>query len=96
MVMAAALSSPLKMKIISALAAIFALSGVSSFAKTLHFPNKGDTMFNITIPDDWEPEKDDDEVDDADDGRDACGVWRLRVVSSQPLRRLLLAQSRRL
>ena len=31
-------------------------------AKELHFPEKGDAMFTITIPDSWEPEKDDDNV----------------------------------
>ena len=47
------------------LLAIVALTCMQASAKTLHFPNKGDTMFNITIPDDWEPEKDEDEIVEA-------------------------------
>lgn len=50
------------MKTILALAAFLALSAAPAFAKTLHFPSKGDLMFNITIPDDWEPKKDEDEI----------------------------------
>jgi|GEM_PF-2996191 hypothetical protein len=53
------------MKKLVAVAVIIALSAVPSFAKTLSFPNKGDAMFKITIPDSWEPDKDEDEVVEA-------------------------------
>ena len=50
------------MKSTLAIFAILALSGIQGIAKTLPFPGKGDAMFIITIPDDWEPEKDEDNV----------------------------------
>jgi hypothetical protein len=67
------------MKILCTLLAIVALSGVQASAKTLHFPNKGDTMFNITIPDDWAPEKDEDEIVEATspDEHVYMSIWEL-------------------
>ena len=50
------------MKSTLAILAILALSGIQGIAKTMPFPAKGDVMFSITIPDDWEPEKDEDNV----------------------------------
>lgn len=67
------------MKFILTFVTIIVLSGTQAFAKTLHFPNKGDTMFTITIPDDWEPEKDDDDVLEATSPKEHIylAVWEL-------------------
>ena len=42
--------------------AAFAFAGSSAFAKKITFPNKDNALFTITIPDSWEPEKDDDDT----------------------------------
>lgn len=67
------------MKSTIAIIAILALSGVQGIAKTLPFPGKGDTMFSITIPDDWEPEKDEDNILEAlsPDEHVYISVWEL-------------------
>jgi hypothetical protein len=59
---------------------ILALSGVQGFAKTLQFPEKGDAMFSITIPNDWEPEKDEDNILEATspDEHVYISVWELK------------------
>ena len=70
-----------KMKRILTFVTVIALSGsVPSFAKTLHFPSKGDTMFSIAIPDDWEPEKDDDGVLNAASPKEnvSLSIWELK------------------
>ncbi|MCE9519914.1 MAG: hypothetical protein K8R87_10225 [Verrucomicrobia bacterium] len=48
-------------------------------AKQMHFPEKGDAMFTITIPDAWEPEKDDDNILEATspDEHIYLAVWEL-------------------
>jgi len=38
--------------------AVLAFVALPLSAKNLHYPKKGDASFTITIPDDWEPEKD--------------------------------------
>src|SRR3978361_1248966 len=56
-------SSPLfnsipSMKYLQILVTVLTLTALPAFSKNLHFPSKGDPMFTIAIPDDWEPEKD--------------------------------------
>ncbi len=70
------------MKRLFAVVAIFALSAAPSFGKTLDFPNDGDVMFKITIPDSWEPDADDDEVVEAQspDGHIELSIWELETV----------------
>ena len=67
------------MKSILTIALALALTCTSSTAKTLQFPNKGAAMFSITIPDDWEPEKDEDEVIEAlsPDEKVYLSIWEL-------------------
>lgn len=69
------------MKTLLALLTVLALSGVQASAKTLHFPNKGDTMFDITIPDTWQPEKDEDEIVEAlsPDEHVYLAIWELET-----------------
>jgi hypothetical protein len=50
------------MKTILALCALIAIGTLSAIAENLSFPNKDNTMFLITIPDNWNPEIDDDEA----------------------------------
>lgn len=50
------------MKIILALSALITIGSLSAIAENLSFPNKDETMFSITIPDNWKPEIDEDEA----------------------------------
>lgn len=56
-----------------------ALSGLAS-AKQLHFPEKGDALFTINIPNSWKPDKDDDNVLEAtsDEGHIYLAAWELK------------------
>ncbi len=67
------------MKLILSSALLLTFFSLTSTAKTLQFPNKGAAMFSITIPDDWEPEKDDDEVVEATspDEHIYLSIWEL-------------------
>ncbi len=58
---------------------IAALSGIAP-AKELHFPEKGDALFTITIPNSWEPDKDDDNVLEAtsSEGHIYLAAWELK------------------
>ena len=69
------------MKKLIAFVAIFALTAVQSYAKTLDFPNKGDAMFKITIPDSWEPDKDEDDVVEAQSPKEhvQLSIWELET-----------------
>ena len=69
------------MKIAFLLLALVGLTCTTVSAKTLHFPNKGSTMFDITIPDDWEPEKDEDEIIEASSPDDHVymSIWELET-----------------
>ena len=73
-------SAQKKMKKILAFAVIAALTCSQSFAKTLSFPNKGDAMFKITIPDSWEPDADDDEVVEATSPKEhvQLSIWEIQ------------------
>jgi hypothetical protein len=70
---------PRQLKTLFAFVSILALCGVTAFAETLDFPNKGDLLFRITIPDDWEPDQDDDEVVEATspDEHLSLSIWEL-------------------
>jgi len=69
------------MKTVLALVAIVALTSTASFAKTREFPNKGDAIFKITIPDSWEPDSDEDEVVEATSPKDhvQLSIWALET-----------------
>jgi hypothetical protein len=58
---------------------IAALSGIAP-AKDLHFPEKGDALFTITIPNSWKPGKDDDNILEAssDEGHIYLAAWELK------------------
>ncbi|MEI6534495.1 MAG: hypothetical protein WCN98_04065 [Verrucomicrobiaceae bacterium] len=58
---------------------IAALSGIAP-AKELHFPEKGDSLFTITIPNSWKPGKDDDNILEAssDEGHIYLAAWELK------------------
>jgi hypothetical protein len=67
------------MKILSILAAVLALTALPLAAKDMHFPHKGDAMFTITIPDSWEPGKDEEgtlEATSPNEGVYLC-IWSL-------------------
>lgn len=59
--------------------ASLALLSLPVSAKNLHFPSKGDTMFTVSIPDDWEPEKDEDNVVEANSPQEKVylAIWEL-------------------
>lgn len=67
------------MRRLFAVVSILALAGAPAAAETLDFPNKGDLLFRITIPDDWEPDQDDDEVVEATspDEHLSLSIWEL-------------------
>jgi len=67
------------MKMVFAVVSILALAGAQARSETLDFPNKGDLFFRITIPDDWEPDQDDDEVVEATspDEHLSLSIWEL-------------------
>ncbi len=63
-----------------ALAAVaFSLAVLPVSAKDLHFPKKGDAMFTITIPDSWEPGKDEEGTVEAESPKEGVymAIWSL-------------------
>ena len=69
------------MKSLFTIVAILTLSCSPSFGTTLDFPNSGDIMFKITIPDDWEPNSDDDEVVEAQspEANIQISIWEIET-----------------
>jgi hypothetical protein len=69
------------MKIVFAFACILLLSTLQVSAKTLEFPDKGDAMFQITIPDSWQPDQDDDDVVEATSPKDhvSLAIWEIKT-----------------
>lgn len=63
--------------VLTVIAAAF-LAGFTQ-AKELHFPEKGDAMFSITIPDAWKPGKDDDNILEASspDNHIYLTIWEI-------------------
>ena len=79
---------PINMKRILTFVTVVALGSVPSFAKTLNFPSKGDTMFSITIPDNWEPDKDEDGVLQATSPKENVSLTAWELESKEDVKSL--------
>lgn len=68
------------MRMLIALTAILLLGTYEASAKTLSFPNADKPMFQITIPDNWEPDADDDEVVEATSPKEhiSMAIWEIK------------------
>jgi hypothetical protein len=63
--------------ILFALSLVFSLAVSTASAKDFKFPQKGDTLFTISIPDGWSPEYDDEGTLEGEDkdGHSYFAVW---------------------
>lgn len=61
--------------------ALVAFTVAPAMAGTLDFPKKGETMFKITIPDNWQPDTNDDDVVEASspDENIKLSIWEVEA-----------------
>ncbi len=67
------------MRLLATLAALFCILSPSVQAEKLTFPNTGEAMFQITIPDSWSPDIDEDDVVEATSPEEniSLSIWKI-------------------